>query len=336
MKGAREMPEISVIVPVYKAEAYITRCVDSILSQTFTDFELILVDDGSPDRSGIICDEYAQQDSRVRVIHKPNGGVSSARNTGLDSAYGRWITFVDSDDYVTECYLEHLFHPNYDMCVSGHIHYVENTKQVLTKGLSTQTVSKLDSETFSELIEQNGKYWLLFCWGRLYRRDILEQNSIRFDQSIKIGEDYIFFIQYLTYCQNILLSSDTGYIHTDRTGTLSKTFDIPFFEHMVKAETIVRRFLQDFFQAGHLCKSDEDIAQIYADAIFSVSADVSFSFLTKYRIFRYIYASPYFKLVLEQPQRYYYRTSRTFRFVIDLQSPFLTLVALRVVQKLRK
>lgn len=92
------MPKVSVIVPVYKAENYLRRCVDSILAQTFTDWECILVDDGSPDGSGEICDEYAQKDARIRVIHKENGGVSSARNMALGKISAKWLTFVDSDD----------------------------------------------------------------------------------------------------------------------------------------------------------------------------------------------------------------------------------------------
>ena len=95
-------PKISVIVPVYKAEAYLHRCVDSILAQTFQDFEVLLIDDGSPDRSGEICDEYARKDKRVRVFHKENGGVSSARNMGLDNARGEYVCFVDSDDWLDE------------------------------------------------------------------------------------------------------------------------------------------------------------------------------------------------------------------------------------------
>ena len=94
------MPKISVIVPVYNTEKYLHRCVDSILAQTFTDFELLLVNDGSPDKSGEICDEYAQKDTRVRVFHKENGGVSSARNLGLENAQGKWITYVDGDDWI--------------------------------------------------------------------------------------------------------------------------------------------------------------------------------------------------------------------------------------------
>ena len=99
---------ISVIVPVYNTELYLHRCIDSILSQTFTDFELLLINDGSTDRSGEICDEYAGKDKRVRVFHKENGGVSSARNIGLDEARGEWIAFVDSDDWVSPKLLEIL------------------------------------------------------------------------------------------------------------------------------------------------------------------------------------------------------------------------------------
>ena len=99
---------VSVIVPVYKAEKWLHRCVDSILAQTMEDFEVLLIDDGSPDRSGEICDEYAAKDSRVWVFHKENGGVSSARNLGLDNAQGEWISFIDSDDWVEVDYLAGL------------------------------------------------------------------------------------------------------------------------------------------------------------------------------------------------------------------------------------
>lgn len=104
----KESDLISVIVPVYNAEKYLNRCVDSILSQTMTNFELLLIDDGSQDNSGRICDEYAEKDARVRAFHKPNGGVSSARNLGLDNAMGNWITYVDADDRCSCDYLEHL------------------------------------------------------------------------------------------------------------------------------------------------------------------------------------------------------------------------------------
>ena len=107
-KRAESRPEISIIVPVYKVERYLNECIDSILAQTFTDFELILVDDGSPDGCPALCDAAAAKDSRIRVIHKPNGGVSSARNAGLDTVRGNWIGFVDSDDSIDPSYYEKL------------------------------------------------------------------------------------------------------------------------------------------------------------------------------------------------------------------------------------
>lgn len=103
------MPEISVIVPVYKVEPYIHKCVDSILAQTFSDYELILVDDGSPDTCGNICDEYAKKDARIRVIHKENGGLSDARNAGMKIASGEYVIFIDSDDYIDADMLSYLY-----------------------------------------------------------------------------------------------------------------------------------------------------------------------------------------------------------------------------------
>ena len=116
------MDLISIIVPVYNTEKYLDRCIQSILSQTYTDFELLLIDDGSTDSSGVICDKYAEQDSRVRVFHKENGGVSSARNIGLDNANGVWITFCDSDDWVYPYWLENYGITNnsiYDLICQG-------------------------------------------------------------------------------------------------------------------------------------------------------------------------------------------------------------------------
>ena len=114
-------PEISIIVPVYQVEKYLNECIDSILAQTFTDFELILVDDGSPDNCPALCDAAAEKDSRVRVIHKQNGGVSTARNAGLDAAQGNWIAFVDSDDTAAPEYLEKMHKAALETCNAPYV-----------------------------------------------------------------------------------------------------------------------------------------------------------------------------------------------------------------------
>ncbi len=102
-------PLISVVIPVYKVEKYLRECVDSVINQTYKNLDIILVDDGSPDKCPAICDEYAEKDTRVRVIHRKNGGLSAARNSGIDIARGEYITFIDSDDYVSRVYVEQLY-----------------------------------------------------------------------------------------------------------------------------------------------------------------------------------------------------------------------------------
>ena len=146
-----KMPLISVIVPVYKVEPYLSRCIDSILAQTFTDFELILINDGSPDNCGKICDEYAQKDNRIHVIHKENGGLSSARNAGIDWAFAnsnsQWLTFIDSDDWIHHEYLELLLSgatsTNTDICVCE---YTETSEFSDFEKLSTANTQKISPE----------------------------------------------------------------------------------------------------------------------------------------------------------------------------------------------
>ena len=148
------MPKISIIVPVYKAEKYLNRCVDSILAQTFTDWELLLIDDGSPDRSGEICDEYAKKDSRIRVIHKENGGVSSARQRGQDEACGEYTIHVDPDDWVEPTMLEELYQKakddNADMVICDYY-----TNESSLQNYIKQQPTKLDTNVvLYELFQQ--------------------------------------------------------------------------------------------------------------------------------------------------------------------------------------
>ena len=177
------MAEVSIIVPVYQVEKYIRQCVDSILAQTFTDFELILVDDGSTDQSGQICDEYARADERVRVIHKKNGGLSDARNKGLDQAVGNYFMFVDSDDYIAptmvECLYKTILNEKADIAVCNFLYFFENHKK---KDFSTN----MESETLSgREIFYNRKndrsygIWTV-AWNKLYRRESLGNVRFRF------------------------------------------------------------------------------------------------------------------------------------------------------------
>ena len=208
-------PKISVIVPVYKAENYLHRCVDSLLSQTFPDFEILLIDDGSPDRSGEICDEYARKDKRIRVFHKENGGVSSARNLGLDHARGEWICFVDSDDYVEYKYLWELYHDAYmnnaDLVVHSFIEKKPNGKDVGYEYYSEKLYNV--EEDLYELLVKEKLYYRGAPWAKLYKRFLLVEHGIKFDTDVHYGEDLCFVLDYLSVIQLVYFSSESSYYY---------------------------------------------------------------------------------------------------------------------------
>lgn len=197
-------PKISVIVPVYNSEQYLYKCIDSILSQTFTDFELILVNDGSKDGSGDICDEYAEKDNRVRVFHKENGGVSRARNLGLDEAKGEWIAFVDSDDWVGYAYLEDLINDAYNSNAELVIHGTVGEKNFSPSELETinsKTIIKTDN--YYELFEEYQITKNSYPVSKLFKRNLILNNSIKFPVDVNLREDIIFVLDYLSKIKTI-------------------------------------------------------------------------------------------------------------------------------------
>lgn len=206
-----EFPRISVIVPVYNAEKYLTQCVESILRQDFTDFELLLVDDGSKDKSGLICDEYAQKDQRVKVFHKENGGVSSARNLGIDKARGEFIVFVDSDDYVDTNYLTILTNVKADLVVTGYKEFGSGINKELSNSKShidTVLTGSLIANCLSSILDDTT---MRSPWDKLFKRSIITENTIYFDPLISYAEDAVFVHTYLLYCQTIALKGGTPY-----------------------------------------------------------------------------------------------------------------------------
>ena len=224
MKG-NQVPLVSIIVPVYNAEKYLNRCIDSILSQTMTDFELLLIDDGSKDNSGRICDEYAEKDARVRVFHKPNGGVSSARNLGLDNAKGKWITFVDADDRCSCNYLEHLLSKvddDTDLIISYAV-ICDSTGEKA----EVYPEYKVNATNFERLFVDSDMHWHTSPWAKLYRASIIYENSLRFNEMMHIGEDADFLFSFMLITDKIYVSSDTDYYYNcDVSGSLTKRINI--------------------------------------------------------------------------------------------------------------
>ncbi len=224
MEGFAFIPRISVIVPVYNVEALLPRCVDSLLNQEFTDYEVLLIDDGSTDRSGRICDEYKEKDVRIRVIHKHNEGVSRTRNRGIDEAKGEWITFVDSDDYVTPGYLSDLY-----ACVGTGIELViQSLKHIRESGemLYDYNLPKekkvYATNDFAVMVKEQYVAQRGYTVSKLFKRQILDDLSIRFDPSIRFSEDWVFLFCYLNQMNGkVCCSSVSNYFYVDREGSLS-------------------------------------------------------------------------------------------------------------------
>ena len=188
------MPEISVIVPVYNTGQYLSRCIESVLKQSFTDFELLLVDDGSTDGSGAVCDAYAEKDDRIRVFHKENGGASSARNRGIDEAYGDFLTFVDSDDLINETCLEHLMSKNSDLVVAG-LKHVKGDCVDLKVPKQAKYFSMMELPMLWNTPEMN----YLYCYpvAKRYRKDVVNGKNLRFDENLFYQEDLCFVLSYM-------------------------------------------------------------------------------------------------------------------------------------------
>lgn len=202
-------PQISVIVPIYKAEAYLHRCVDSLLAQTFRDYEILLIDDGSPDGSGAICDAYARQDGRVRVFHKENGGASDARNVGIEYAKGEWITFVDSDDWVEEkMFSTILSYPKTDeVDLIYYSFLLEGDKDQLAY-IKSGELAYYFCNTPDTLVKQcyELERKTLFGWtcNKFFRRAIIQVHNIHFNTSISLQEDHLFTLEYVKHASSLM------------------------------------------------------------------------------------------------------------------------------------
>ncbi len=256
-------PLFSVIVPVYNAQDSLEKCARSILSQAPADLELILIDDGSPDESGALCDRLAQEDGRVYVIHQKNAGASAARNAGLDAATGRYIQFVDSDDWVLPGLYENalsLLEPNIDVLFYG----VEN--------IGYQPELPLPDASYSSLAELAGEFErYLVTTGqfaspcnKLYRAEVI--GSVRFDKNLRINEDLLFNLLALQNCGPVRFIP-TCYYACDHTGETSLSRSLQ--TDLLDAEQITRPALRQF--ALHYGLSEEEAGRLQKARLGNVS-----------------------------------------------------------------
>lgn len=213
---------ISVVIPVYRVERYLEKCLDSVLNQTFKDLEIILVDDGSPDRCPEICDEYAKCDERIKVIHKNNGGLSSARNAGIEKASGEWISFIDSDDYIANDMLENLFNAasnaeaDISMCNFLCIDTDGNTSRFLEDRKLLENEIITGHEALLRLFDK-GHVCYTIAWNKLYRHKLFE--SIRYPEG-KIHEDEFVIHHLYALARKVVCIDYTGYFYVQRAGSI--------------------------------------------------------------------------------------------------------------------
>lgn len=214
--------KVSIIVPIYNAQKTIERCVDSILNQDYTDFELLLIDDGSKDESGVICDAYAAKDERVRVIHKENSGVSDTRNLALDEAKGEYLQFLDADDWITpnatRLLVESAEQNNCDMVISDFYRVIG--ERLSHKG-SIDEDGVLSREEFANFMMENpADFYYGVLWNKLYNRTIVEKYHLRMDSKISWCEDFMFNLEYIRYCENIYVLQVPIYYYVKTKGSL--------------------------------------------------------------------------------------------------------------------
>lgn len=283
------MDKISVIVPIYNVEPYLRQCLDSIVDQTYQNLEIILVDDGSPDNCGAICDEYASRDDRITVIHKENEGVGAARNDGIEASTGEWIMFVDSDDWLEDRAVEVLYQKAVEtgcdiVCGTYYLDYPQ--KQILPPLALDSNRTYVVEQDLESLIGQvlmlndPGKNIVLTgpC-GKIYKAGYIRERCISFPTGLKVGEDGVFNIYAVRYAEKI------------------HVFDFPIYHYRMQSGSVTRRPLSDLAEIYRNLYSEcasalknclpKDKAQLYIDRkIVKTINDVSFRVVRNAQGFR--------------------------------------------------
>lgn len=211
---------ISVIVPVYRVEKFLPQCIESVLNQTFTDFELILVDDGSPDRCPAICDEAAERDARVRVIHQANAGLSAARNAGIEAAHGVWLSFVDSDDYIAPQFYEKLYQTAQRTdadCVMCSVQNVDESGKPIDSALMRVADEVKTGREVLRKIGRDDVTPYLTAWNKLYRRKLF--NTLRYPAG-RQNEDVFVFAELFCQVQRAVCVAEPLYFYRKRIGSI--------------------------------------------------------------------------------------------------------------------
>lgn len=274
-------PKISIIVPVYNVSNYIRRCVESILGQTYENFELLLIDDGSTDSSGLICDELALISDKIKVCHQQNKGVSVARNEGVSIATGEYITFVDSDDFVAPEYLQHLFQGTLmgecGLVQAGYVADPVNSGKVV-KCIDHATVTCDGDIIFTKI---RG-----LVWSKLFLRDVIIDNSIMFRPGLTLAEDLCFVLDYLYFIENVAFIEATDYFYDIRENSASRKIHkvVNLYDEITVEYDLVNR-LYDKWPGAH--SGYEYRLKLLARSVFDLISNL-YQFYSKKYIWHFI------------------------------------------------
>jgi glycosyltransferase involved in cell wall biosynthesis len=225
-------PLVSIIIPIYNSEAFLDKCIQSAINQSYKNIEVILVDDGSIDSSGEICDNYSSIDNRIKTIHKNNGGLVSSRKTGLIASTGEYVLYIDGDDWIElnliEHYVEQIIKYNADVVVSSHIVNLEGREDILMNSLPSGVYDKdkLKSTVYPKML-YTGKFSQFgifsYSWGKLYKKEILLENQLNVDENITMGEDALCLYPTLLDANTLVILEQPGYHYRQRADSLIKT-----------------------------------------------------------------------------------------------------------------
>ena len=309
--------KFSIIVPVYNIETVISRCIESILKQTLDGFELILINDGSLDRSGKICDAYQKKDSRVKVIHQKNSGVSNARNSGLKIASGKYIIFIDGDDYIEKEYLERICNSECDLVITGRT--VRDADGEILEYNKSSGNNVVNANTIEDLFNKN---ILNCCYAKRFTRDIIVKNNIRFNEDLKVIEDTVFVVEYIQHCKNVKMidNCDYQYVRYGENTLSSSPINVELIENIEKANAFIEDRLYQIL--GDITKKVmiKRMSELYKGIIFQMIND---SNRYSYSTIKKMFEKEYFRNMLNTSDSVFEDESEKFRRLMKAKSPLL-------------
>lgn len=311
--------KISVVVPVYNVELYLEKCVNSIINQKYRNLEIILVDDGSPDNSGKICDSFLEKDNRIKVIHKSNGGLSDARNAGIDIATGDFITFVDSDDWIEQDIYYNAMKKNKkndsDIIVFGIQRDYDDGKKVISKLEKEEILTNVEG-----LIYLNSfKNIDLSSCNKIYKKELFD--NIRFPINKKC-EDYYIMFKLFDISQKILLISDVGYHYFQRTGSIANNAVVNL-DYIYASEKQLKYFEKKYPELLYIAETDYAFANM---ALFNFSISNNLKNKEQRKLFK-INSKKYKKSLIKNQ---YIKKSKKIRYILFICLPFLYATLIKI------